>query len=226
MLLFLFLYSNISAQQLMISDGTVNYKKDNRPCIEVNLEPEPKEVKDAFKDWLKDNYDVKLKGFGFLTNKDVLYAENVSIQEVSDKNLNFYTKVVEDGEQTKMSVFASYGYDIHINPEKYPRAFRKIEELTDNFVADYLPKFYQNRIKNAEERLSDLQKRQKDLEDNISDNKGDIEKMYKEIEELKKENEELIQDLSKNKDNLEKANVTLKSRKEELTKIIEKIDKM
>ena len=57
------------------------------------MEPATKDVRDAFQDFLKKNYDVKLKGDGLFSNKDVLYAEKVKINTISDKNLDFYAKI-------------------------------------------------------------------------------------------------------------------------------------
>lgn len=193
-------FSIFSQQALTISQSTVKYEGSEYPCVEVVLSQlETKEVKKAWEDFLKKEYDVNLKGLGFLVNKDVLSAEQVRFPKLSEKEMDFYTEVVEKKGDTRMSVFASLGYDIHIGPEgDYAEGFREMRSIVEDFLAQYLPEYYQDRIKKQDKEVADLLKEHTDLEETITANRSRVEELEEEIENLKKENKNLEKDL-KNK---------------------------
>ena len=90
LLLVIFLFAiQINAQsQIQSFESTIEHNDAQRPCIQVNLDPEPKTLKKAWKNYLKDNYGVKLKGIGFFSNKDLLSAEEVSWVQSTFVNSN------------------------------------------------------------------------------------------------------------------------------------------
>jgi cell division protein FtsB len=203
---------NMSAQNLELKNTNTTFNKNTYPCIEVFIEPHPDEVKDAWEDFIKDNYDIKMKGNGLFTDKDVLSAEQVNFNVVSNKQMDFYTRIVEDDKHTKMCVFGSFGYDIPISKKEFPNEYEAMENITSRFLKSYLPVYYNEWINKTQERLTDLQDDQKDMHDKIEKNK-------KEIEELTKENEELVKELVKNKDNLKETSTNLASKKRTFEKI-------
>ena len=211
--LFAILFSTLlSAQSLTVENGRVEYDDQNMPAIKVVMNPKPDKVKDEFRDYVKDNYDVKMKGIGFLSNKDVLSAEGTVISRISDKEMDFRAKVVERGDATEMYVFGSFGYDIFVDPEQYPNEYRAMKTLTVNFLNDFLPDYYKDRIDETQEMLSDLKEEREDLNDDIADNE-------KKIEELKKENEEKRNKLNEVEENISEAESKLNLRKDSLKKI-------
>lgn len=168
--------------------STLEYDGEERPCITVRLEPETKEVKKAWEDFVKKEYKIKLKGLGFLVNKDVLSAEKVTVKSLSDKAIDFRTRIVEEKEHTLMQVFVSLGYDIYLGPDNYPLAFQDVKNKTWEFAKSYLNTYYNEQIEEVTEILKDLNKEEADIRDKIADNE-------KEIEKLQKENEKLVKDL-------------------------------
>lgn len=201
-----------SAQQLLLSDEEVVYKKENRSSIMVLMEPAPKTVKKAFEDWMNEQYDVNLKGIGFLANKDVLSAEQVKIPKISDKEMDFYAKVVEDNGNTRMNIFASYGYEIHFSPEKYPKEYKSLKSIAQAFLNDWLPGYYQSQVFEVSDQLNGLRDDRTKLAETIADNE-------KEIEKLAKENEKLSKKINKSKSELEALAQTLNTRKSKLESI-------
>lgn len=199
---------------LSVSQSTVKYKGDEHPCIEVILQPEAKAVKKAWEDFLKDQYDVNLKGIGFLANKDVLSAEKVNFPELSDKEMDFYTKVVEKKGATRMSVFASLGYDIYIAPEgDYAKGFRTMEDIVGQFLAHYLPEYYQNTIEEIESQVSELQETYSDQETTLTENRRQIEDLEKQIKDLRKDNKDLEKELKNTSQTLRETRTKLEDRK-------------
>lgn len=163
------------------------HNDEPRACIRVQMDPLPKEVKKAWHDYLDDNYDIDLKGIGFLSNKDMLKAEGVNFPEITDKGINLYTRVVEQGNLTEMCVFASLGHDIYLNANDYPVEFQRLQNTVEAFIGSYLPNHYQNLVKETEEELEDLIDRRKNLSDDISDNLDKITKLEKENREKNRE---------------------------------------
>ena len=60
----------LTAQTYKIDTSAITFENVNRPCLTVKYDASPKTVKKAWDDYFKKYYDVKVKGIGFLTNKD------------------------------------------------------------------------------------------------------------------------------------------------------------
>lgn len=185
----LFIGATANAQELQVDNEQVMYKDNTYPAIVVYMEPDTKEVKKAWQDYIKDKYDIRLHGLGFLVNRDVLSAEGVDFQQISPDKMDFYTKVVEDNDQTKMAVFASLGYDIQVGSQNHYTGYYNMKNIVQDFLDTFLPNYYQDKINDAENRISDLQKTQEDKRNQIADNQ-------KEINDLQAENNRLNQEIS------------------------------
>lgn len=209
------LSGSVLAQEVDPRKGTIDHNDGERPCLVVNIDPEPKPLKKAWKSFLKDNYDLKIKGIGFLTNKDLLYKEDIVVEEISSKRMNFYTEIVEDEVGSEMKVFASFGYDIYIDENETPEEFKVMEKMFNDFLKQYLPKYYEGEVKATKKKVKELTKNVSSLKKDISKNKSDIEKHKEEIEKLTEE-------VAEKESELETANVKLKERREKLQRINEK----
>lgn len=193
-------------------DTTIDYDKAQRPCIQVNLDPEPKTLKNAWRDYLKDNYDFKLKGIGFLSNKDLLSAEAITVNQISSKAMDFYTHIVEDENGSEMKVFVRHGYDIYISKEDQPNEYEALREILESFIKTYLPKYYEDKINDTEKRVNELTEERNDLKKKIEENSSKIEKLKNEIKQEQKE-------LKSKKTQLETTERKLMKRKEKWERI-------
>jgi DNA repair exonuclease SbcCD ATPase subunit len=203
-LLFLPLLSN--AQLPNLREAVIQYEKDSYPCIKVTLEPETKAVKEAWEDFMNKKYNVNVKGTGLFTNKDVMTAEKVTLKKISDKQMDLFAEIVEEKDLTSFSLFGRLGYDIPIRPENHPAEYQGLRTLTLEFLNEYLPDYYKERIKEREKQLKDLEKERKDVEKSLADNRKEIEKLEKENRELEqqlKEMENAIQEARKKRDEKE-----------------------
>lgn len=205
-------FFKVRAQDITIKNSTVNHNGGERPCLVVNIDPEPKPLKKEWKSFLKDNYDFKIKGIGFLTNKDLLSRKDVVIEEISSKRLDFYTKIVEDEIGSEMKVFASFGYDIYINKEEMKEEYEVMKKMLNDFLKSYLPKYYKSEVKASKKKVKKLSKEVKGLKKDIAKNKD-------EIEDLKKEVEELSEEVTEKSAQLEEAETKLNQRKLKLERI-------
>ena len=80
--------------------SSIQYDGEERPCITVRLDPDTKEIKKAWEDFVKKEYKIRLKGLGFLVKKDVLSAEKVTVKKLSDKAIDFRTRIVEEEDKS------------------------------------------------------------------------------------------------------------------------------
>ena len=220
LLAIVFATAQVNAQTSIQSiDATIEYDNAQRPCIQVNLDPEPKTLKHAWKDYLKDNYDFKLKGIGFLSNKDLLSAEEIMIEQISSKQMDFYTHITEDENGSEMKIFVRYGYDIYLTRENDPNAYEALTGMLNGFLKIYLPKYYEGKVNDTEKRIKKLSDETGDLEAEITDDSEKIAKLKKEIEGLE-------EDLKSNNERLKIAKIKLKKRSEKLDRIRGKLKEL
>jgi hypothetical protein len=200
------------AQEITPEEGIIVYQKAPRACWVVNLDPEPKTLKKAWKDYLDDEYGISLKGIGLLVNKDILSAEEVVVKPIANDPLNLYTHIVEDVNGSEMKFFIELKSNVYANSANQRYEFRAMRDILEDFLADYLPTYYHGRIKDAEDRLVELAEEREDLKKNIA---RDSEK----IEELKYEIEQRQLELESNQAKLDLAESKLEARKEKLERI-------
>jgi hypothetical protein len=184
--------------------STLEYDGEERPCITLRLAPDTKEVKKAWEDFVKKEYKIKLKGLGFLVNKDVLSAEKVTVKTLSEKAIDFRTRIVEEKDHTLMQVFVSLGYDIYLGPDNYPQAFQDLKNKTWAFAKNYLATYYNEQIEELTGVLKDLNKEQEDVRKEIADNEKEIEKLQRENEKLAKDLRQLDDDIKDKRLELDK----------------------
>jgi hypothetical protein len=205
--------SLLAAQPTHPYAGTIVHNNAARPCMVVNVDPEPDLLKSAWRDFLKDNYDFKLRGIGFLSNKDLLSAEQVVVSQVSTKAMDFYTHVIEDENGSEMKVFAAFGYDMYVDSISMPAEYKEISDILERFLRTYLPQYHRKLIKETEKRIHVLSKEKENLKNNVL-------KHEKELTNLTKELESLSQKIKDNKQMLEKAERKLYARKAKLDRVL------
>ena len=160
-----------TAQTYKIDTATITFENKLRPCFTVKYDASPKTVKKAWDDFFKKTYDVKVKGIGFLTNKEIITATDVSIIAISDKRMNMYASVTDaPGDRSELNYFMSFGYDFFIGPDNYAAEFAGMKKILNDFSMEFLTDFYgseasrvTNEIKGLEK---DIKKNNKDIKQN------------------------------------------------------------
>jgi len=196
---------SISAQTLEINRSTFEHEDKARPSVEVKVEVPPKYLKKEWEDYLKDEHDVHIKGIGFLANKDMLSAEEVVFEALSQKEMDFYTHFASDDGITTFNVFGSLGYDIYIGGEDLQAEFKTMRSIVESFLNQTLTTYFAERVEEAEEKVTDLQDDISDAEEDMKDNKKEIEDLQEEIADLEKMLKEKKSALSDAEKELDKA---------------------
>lgn len=203
-----------TAQTYKIDTSTINFENQQRPCFTVKFDASPKTVKKAWDDYFKKTYDVKVKGIGFLTNREVITATDITLAPVSDKRMNMYAGVVDaPGDRSELSFFMSFGYDFFIGPDKYPTEFTGMKKILNDFSVEFLTDFYYSEA-------SRMTKEIKGLEKDIKENNKSIKKNTK---KARKESKEVASGLSAKNTSMQMENDQAKRKIEELAKAIEDI---
>ncbi|MGB4844436.1 MAG: hypothetical protein WBP16_08220 [Ferruginibacter sp.] len=157
------------AQTYKIDSSEISYENKLRPCLSVTYDAESKTVKKAWDSFFDKNYDVKIKGIGFLTNKDIITGTDVMIPSISDKRMNLYARVIEQGAGSELKYFMSFGYDFFIGPADYPAEFAAMKKILNDFSMKFLNDYYSDE-------LSDITREIKGLEKDIKKNNRIIKK--------------------------------------------------
>jgi hypothetical protein len=215
----LLLFPFMLTAQLSFQMNQIDHDDAMRPSLEIRLKPGADQVKDAWHDFIKDRYDVKLKGIGFLANKDLMTAEEVTFEALSDKKMNFYTRVVEKDGASQMNVFASFGYDIYLSPSQYPEAWHTLKMITHEFLGNFLPGYYEEKIAEVKSSIDDLKNNKKDMQDEMEKNRSEIEK-------LTERNEELSEKINENEAATEAATTELTQKEDNYSKVKEKLEQL
>jgi|GEM_PF-1059327 hypothetical protein len=208
--------SPVFSQELIISDGTARYRNRDYPAVVVRMEPGVKEVREAWRDFLRKRYRVRLRGGGFLSNRDVLRAENANFRELANTEVDFYTEIVEESDLTKMSVFASLGDDYNIGLGNDFNQYYNMKGIVQSFLDTYLRGYYENEVKDAQKQVSDLEKSESDKRNRITNND-------KEIARLQAENVRLTEEIATTQTNSVAAREELEKRRIRLENILRQL---
>lgn len=161
-----------TAQTYKIDTAKINFENKERPALYVKYDAPPKTVKKAWDDFFKKNYDVKVKGINFFTNKEIITATDITIPAISDKRMNMYASVTDaSGDRSELKYFTSFGYDFFIGPDNYATEFAGMKKILNDFSMEFLADYYgseASRVTNEIKRLEkDISKNNKDIKRNL-----------------------------------------------------------
>lgn len=202
-----------NAQTYKIDTSEITYEDKLRPCFEVKYDASPKTVKKAWDVFFKKNYHVKIKGIGFLTNKDLITASDVTIAAVSDKRMDLYARVTDIAGGSELKYFMSFGYDFFIGPENYAAEFAGMKKILNDFSTEFLNDYYGSEA-------SRVTKEIKGLEKNIKKNNRSIKKNTK---KAGKKSSEVASGMEAKNTSLRMENDQYKTKISDLAKQIENI---
>ena len=167
----------VSAQTFVIETSEITFENKLRPCLLVKFDADAKTVKKGWVDYMKKNYKIKVKGIGLFSDKDIVDANDVTINSISDKRMNMYARVTDITAGSEMKYFMSFGYDFFIGPKEYAKEFEEMYKLLNNFSINFLNKYYADEISSILKKIKgyekDIKKNNKTIASNIKKgNKG------------------------------------------------------
>ncbi|TGE19834.1 hypothetical protein E5J99_01660 [Hymenobacter elongatus] len=160
-------FSEARAQLYDARTSSVNFEKKERAAVKVQVEGTAAWARDFWQSWLKDTYNIRLKGDGVfgVGKKDVLVAKQTPASSVSGKLIDFYSLITSPSDTTsELSVFAAFGPDTFLNPDKTPTEFAALRSMSQSFAGAARLKAYKEKIAEAEKQLKEAEKEKERLE--------------------------------------------------------------
>lgn len=205
--------AGLAQQEFVVEKGSYTHGKGLRNAIHVKLEPEAKEVSGEFKSFLKDKYDIRLKG----SWKERRFEET-KVKGLSDSLVNAYFIFKEVTGGTEVFVVMKYPEGKYLTTVDEAKAFTFIEEVMHEFLRGYLPGYYNDLIEETNKEIGELEKTIQSTTKSIEKNEKAIEKNKEKIRDLEddiKERERENEDLRKQQGAAEKVNTEEKARLQE-----------
>ncbi len=202
---------NALAQKINLREDRVKLDGRLSNAWAGNLVGDVNFAKKVFADYMKDNFDVKLKKNG----KEEFSAKEVVMASISSKSGDLVGRFYEDGSgQPKFAIGFLLGYEVSLNSTEHSSEMKKLEEAVKGFLTTYVSKYYTDLIE-------DDMKKLKGLNSDLSSNEKEISKLTKKIES----NEKDILDPKKADKAMELKNDNIhnKSRIESLTAVNENL---
>jgi hypothetical protein len=209
-----------------VFETTLEHDGNPNPAFQVIFEGDRKELEDAWQDFLKDNYDVRLKRSGSLR-----VAPDIHLPDITNKMVTLYSMVNDKAPDAGLTVAVSVNRYDYLSKKEYPEESEKIEIFIKRFV-----KYYQLRVVEAEmEKIqdvhndvqSDLEKAMKEkadvdkdivkLQGDILKDKSDVSKNQKKILELEADNKKLQSEITESENNIEQLKLELSNKEKDVS---------
>ena len=116
-------------------------------------------------------------GVGLFSDKDIVEADDVTINSISDKRMNMYARVTDITGGSEMKYFMSFGYDFFIGPKEYTMEFEGMHKMLNDFSISFLNNYYADETSSILKKIKgyerDIKKNEKTITSNIKKgNKG------------------------------------------------------
>lgn len=183
--------NSATAQLYEVRPGTVRFEKKERDAVKVQVDGTAAWTRDFWQSWLKDTYNIKLKGGGVLGvgKKDVMEAKQTQVSSVSGKLLDLYSNVTSPTDSTtELSVWAALGPDTFLHPDNTVSEYAALRNMVQSFATAARLKAYKEQIELAEKHLKDSEKEKEDLNKDIKNMQANTTSNLARIEALKKQN--------------------------------------
>ncbi|MBT9391923.1 hypothetical protein KLP40_02000 [Hymenobacter sp. NST-14] len=190
-LLFVLLPLAGRAQLYEARTSSVNFEKRERDALKVQVEASADWTRNFWQSWLKDTYNIKLKGDGLLGvgKKDNLTARQVPMSSVTGKLLDLYSTVTAPSDSVaELSVWAAMGPDSFLSAAGTPTEFNALRGIVQSFGAAARLKAYREQLAAAEKELSATEKEKDKLEKERSNLASNTKANLEKIEQLHKQN--------------------------------------
>lgn len=182
----------VAAQLYDVRTSSVNYNRQERAALKVQVEGSATWARDFFQDWMKSSYNIRFKNGGVLgmNKSEVLKAKQTPASTVSGKLVDIYASVIAPSDSvSELAVFGAFDDNTFFDPDKTATEFSALRAITQNFAAAARLKAYREQIEDAEKKLKEVEKQKEKLEKNITSAKANTVSNLAKIEELKRQNE-------------------------------------
>ncbi|SHI67880.1 hypothetical protein SAMN02745146_1366 [Hymenobacter daecheongensis DSM 21074] len=183
--------AKVQAQLYDVRTSTTNFERKERDAVKVQVEGTAAWTRDFWQSWLKDTYNIRVKGGGVLGlgKSDLLVAKQTPASSVSGKLIDLYSTVTSPSDSTsELSVWAAFGPDTFLSPDKNATEFAALRTITQSFASAARLKAYREQIAEAEKQLKEAEKEKEKLEKERTSLQASTTSNLARIEALKQQN--------------------------------------
>jgi hypothetical protein len=206
-----------SAQLYEVRQSSVNHEKRERSALKVQVDGTPEWTRDFWQSWLKDTYNIKVKGNGTfgVGKRDIMVAKQVPASSISGKLIDLYGMVTAPSDSTtELAVFAAFNADTYFDADKTPTEYAALRNIVTNFASAARLKAYREQLAAAEKELRETEKEKERLEKERVSLSNNTQNNLDKIESLKKQNIE-----NKLKSSQDSAQLVVNAQQMELRKV-------
>ncbi|UOR05421.1 hypothetical protein MUN82_21150 [Hymenobacter aerilatus] len=160
-----------AAQLYEARNGSVSVDGQARDAVQVQTDGSAQWLRDFWQSWLKDTYNIRLKGNGMLGvgKKAVLEAQQVPVSSVSGKLLNFYSTIVAPTDSTaELAVYAAFDKTAYLSASDTPTEYAALRNIAQGFATAARQKAYREQLAAAEEQLRTTEKEKERLSKDVT----------------------------------------------------------
>ncbi len=159
-------------KEVLIKADTVEVSYENklRPAIGYISDVDVKSIKKHWKSFLSKTYKISSK-----SNGNVVMSKDVVVNSLSDKRMDLYLSIDENGAGSKLKFFAAFGYDIYVDANIYGKEFASLKKMADNFLYESTNIFYNEKTNGFSKQIASLTSKNSKLLKEINKNNASIE---------------------------------------------------
>lgn len=182
-----------AGQSYDVRNSTVNYDRRERAALKVQVESSASWVRNYFQDWMKQNYNIRFKGWGLLdfnrSANEPLKAKQTPASTISGKLVDLYaTTVAPSDSVAELAVFGAFDDNSFFDPDKTPTEFNALRGILQNFASAARLKSYGEQVTDAENKLKKAEKEKDRLDRSTASAKSNTTNNLAKIESLLKQN--------------------------------------
>ncbi|MGY2131409.1 hypothetical protein ACW9KT_04245 [Hymenobacter sp. HD11105] len=181
------------AQLYDVRTGSVSFERKEREALKVQVDGTAQWTRDYWQAWLKDSYNIRLKGDGTfgVGKKELLVAKQAPVSSVSGKLLDLYSSVISPADTvSELAVWATLGGNSFLTADQTPSEFAALRAMLQSFAAAARIKAYKDQLTEAEKQVKEVEKEREKLEKNILSLQANTTSNLARIEALQKQNAE------------------------------------
>ena len=211
--------ASLSAQQFDIVETDYPHEDKVYEAIKISIDAEKDEAKEAWNDFIQDEYDIDVKGYGFFVKKDELKTEPIPTSFLSPETRIMHTHFAEKDGYTQLYIYATKSDDTPVIGTSDTLALSNLESISEEYISYFLPAYY-------EEKAIEMTEYFEEVTEDIEDMESEVSESQEEIRELQAKVKELHVKITESKNEKEKAKRQLNRSLEILEQVKESIDKM
>jgi predicted ribosome quality control (RQC) complex YloA/Tae2 family protein len=174
-----------------ITETNTEYDKERFPSLTVSVDAGVEAVYDPWQEFWEERYDIDIDR----TDKDrssIAYlAEQVSLPNLSDKNLNLYSNVDGTDRIATVSMSVVFGERDVVTGSSYPATHAAMKRILEDFETYFYRSYFDRQLAEVKDELEEVRDDAEDAEKDASKARSKIDKYEEKIADLREKIEEM-----------------------------------